>query len=324
MSDMQLRTGDEPHVPLALCGLGGFVIVAGGSLGFLEIANPALRAALGGPLLLLAPGYALVAVLFPRTDSPALTDGRPLAALERLALAFGLSVAILPLVGLVVLSITSATTTTVVGAVSGLTLALTVVATVRWYACTPADRPRLRVGNRGTSGKPATGRSRANTAASLLLAGAVLIAVSSVGYALTAPQDGETDTSLHLLTEEDDELVAANVSSTLEPDDALTLTLALENQEGDSQNYTAVIQEQWVDDDGTVRERTDLDEHTYDLADGETLTDDLEVAPETDSGTVRIAVLLYEESVPETPTTDDAYRYGTVWTEIDDPIEDDG
>jgi len=51
-----------------------------------------IRIILGLPLVLFLPGYALIATLFPRKDD---LDG-----IERIALSFGLSIAITPLLGL--------------------------------------------------------------------------------------------------------------------------------------------------------------------------------------------------------------------------------
>ena len=52
----------------------------------------AMRFILGLPLVLFLPGYSLIATLFPRKDD--------LDAIERVALSFGLSIAITPLLGL--------------------------------------------------------------------------------------------------------------------------------------------------------------------------------------------------------------------------------
>jgi uncharacterized membrane protein len=52
-----------------------------------------IRIILGLPLVLFLPGYSLIATLFPRKDD---LDG-----IERIALSFGLSIAIAPLLGLV-------------------------------------------------------------------------------------------------------------------------------------------------------------------------------------------------------------------------------
>ena len=54
--------------------------------------NTPVRIILGLPLVLFLPGYSLIATLFPRKDD--------LDAIERIALSFGLSIAITPLLGL--------------------------------------------------------------------------------------------------------------------------------------------------------------------------------------------------------------------------------
>jgi len=51
-----------------------------------------IRIIFGLPLVLFLPGYALIAVLFPRKDD--------LDVIERIALSFGLSIAVVPLLGM--------------------------------------------------------------------------------------------------------------------------------------------------------------------------------------------------------------------------------
>ncbi len=80
-----IRRGSDLFLVLA-CSIGLIVLV----LAF-PFAKPA-RVALGLPFLLFLPGYALVAALYPRKDQ--------LDATERLALSLGLSIAIVPFIGL--------------------------------------------------------------------------------------------------------------------------------------------------------------------------------------------------------------------------------
>lgn len=56
------------------------------------LSDSAMRTVLGLPMVLFLPGYALIAALFPKKDD---LDG-----IERVALSFGLSIAVVPLIGL--------------------------------------------------------------------------------------------------------------------------------------------------------------------------------------------------------------------------------
>jgi len=302
-------------------------VVAFVLLAVLEVTSPALRAAVGLPLLLFAPGYALVSALFPRSraleegDSAVLGQTTTLRDGERLALAFGLSVAALPLLGL---TMAAASITfrgpAVTAIVTGFVIGTAAVAAGRRLRLSPRDRYRLRLGDVAFRDGLLTG-SVVHTAVNVVLIASVLIALTSVGYAFVSPQQGEQYTDLRLLADDDDEL-AGEYPTDLEPNESVSFAVAVENQEGDDREYTAVIQEQWVDD-GTVIDRTDLEELEYSVDDGEAVTETYEGPPDAESGTVRIAVLLYDDSVPETPTTDNAYRYGYVWVDIeDDPFDD--
>jgi len=57
------------------------------------LTSGALRIVLGLAFVLFFPGYTLIAALFPRKDA--------LDSIERLALSFGLSIAVVPLIGLI-------------------------------------------------------------------------------------------------------------------------------------------------------------------------------------------------------------------------------
>lgn len=320
------------HTPIDLVGLTGFVVVAAALLAVIDVSSPIVRATVGFPLLFLAPGYATVSLLFPR-DAPAResADGGVIGQtlhvsdVERAALAFGLSVGLVPLLGLAIAAVAGTfTTTTVVTAVSAYALVGTWAASIRRIRVPRDERYQF-----GLVAKLGAVRdaivdtdSTTHTAVNVVLVVSVLLALSSVGYAFAAPQQGETYTELRLLTEDDSgDLVAADYPDAVESGESVPLTIGVENREGEEMTYTAVVQEQWLTD-GEVIERTEHDRIDYRLGQGETGHSQPEITPEADSGEVRIAVLLYAGEVPEDPTTDNAYRYGYVWTEIDDDSTD--
>ncbi|GAB3664683.1 DUF1616 domain-containing protein [Halopiger thermotolerans] len=318
------------RTPTDLVAVAGFVAVATLLLTVVDVASPVVRAAVGFPLLFLAPGYAIVAALFPRATPLEASTGfgigqtRDVTEVERAALAFGLSFASLPLLGLAIAALSlDFTGPVLVGAVSGFVLVTVAIAAVRRFLVPAQDRYRLRLVRKLGAVRAAifgTG-STVHTAINVVLVVSMLIAMTSVGYALVSPQQGEQYTELRLLGENDSgDLVAANYTTEIESGEPVPLTIAVENREGTATEYTAVVQEQWLED-GSVLERTEHQRVEYEVGDGETVTDERSVTPAAESGDVRIAVLLYEGDVPDTPTVDNAYRSAYLWVDISDELE---
>ncbi|ELY87307.1 hypothetical protein C483_18488 [Natrialba hulunbeirensis JCM 10989] len=315
------------RLPTDLVGIAGVAIVAALLLLIVDVSSPVLRAAVGFPLLFVAPGYAAVSVLFPRESPPSETVATPLfgqtltvTGVERAALAFGLSVALLPLFGIVIaLTPYSFSSVAVVALISGFVLVCAFLAGIRRVRIPEQNRYEFSFARAYDTVHAALfgTDSAVHTAVNLLLVASMLIALSSVGYALVSPQDGEQYTELQLLTEDDDgELVATDYETTTAPNESVSLAIDLENQEQSEQAYTAVVQEQWVDD-GEVLDRLEHDRLEYTLADGESTQDEMSMTPEAESGTVRVAVLLYDESVPESPTIENADRSTYLWVTVD-------
>jgi len=99
----------------------------------LPIPLAAVRLLLGMTLILFCPGYVLQAALFPRRNA---LDGA-----ERLALSLGISLALVPLLALILDQLPwGIHLASVVSAVVGITLLATVLAWVRWYSLPPEDR----------------------------------------------------------------------------------------------------------------------------------------------------------------------------------------
>ena len=318
-------------LPIDLVGVAGVAVAAIVLLVVADVSSLVLRAAVGFPLLFFLPGYVTVATLFPRAAPDQGSSGgtwhlvqhaQGLTDVERVALSFGLSVALLPLLGLVIAITPWAFTGPIVGStVTCFTLIGVSLATARRLSVPAADRYRVGFGRRLEAARAAIfdATSVGHVAINVVLVCSMLLALTTVGYALVAPQDGEQYTSLQLLTEsETGDLVASGYPSEIDAGDSIPLVVAVENQEGQAMEYTAVVQEQRLED-GAVVERTELQRFDYAVAAGTTTYEDRSFTPETDEGTVRIAVLLYTgDDVPERPTTDNAYRSGYLGLEVVD------
>lgn len=193
-----------PAVPVDLAAVVGYVAVAVAVLFVPDVYGSPLAVALGLPTLLFAPGYAVVSLLFPGAvpddaAEPTLAELRRhgLGGSERVALGFGVSVALLPLLGVALaVSSWSIGPASVLASVAGLTVACAVGATIRRLR-RPADR-RFSVPVRAwiADARRSLRGSPGSVALDVALAAAVVIALVAVGLAVAAPGPGQDDTGL--------------------------------------------------------------------------------------------------------------------------------
>jgi uncharacterized membrane protein len=140
--------------------------------------------------LLFLPGYVLVSIAFPGTPERRAAAGRfgriGIDTAERLALSFGLSVALLPLYGLALDAVWDLTPTAILTSLTVLLLVGAGVATFRQHRLPPEDRFGVVVEEwLLLARKTLSRRQHAGVgAATVLLAVAVLLAAGSVGYAV--------------------------------------------------------------------------------------------------------------------------------------------
>lgn len=167
-----------------------------------------LRVALGLPFLLLAPGYALLAALFP--EGHAVTrvakgeDGetteevtRGLEPLERFALSLGLSIAVTPLLGLA-LNFTpwGIRLVPILLAVGGFVVAASLAAAWRRARLAEDERPVFAIEADVGAWRTLAPLDKALTVA---LALSVLAAGGALAYVLATPREGEAFTEFYIL-----------------------------------------------------------------------------------------------------------------------------
>jgi len=191
-----------------------------------------LRIALGVLFVLFFPGYTLVAALFPRRGS--------LDPLERTALSFGLSLAVVPLMGLL-LNFTPWGIRPNPVLVS-LLLFIIIMAAVAWHRrhrLAPEERfgPRLlpRFTSLSHSWKAQGTWGRTLT---LLLVLAVVGGVTTAAYAISRPKTGERFTEFYILGREGR---AENYPSQLVLGDEGRVTVGIVNQEHETTTYRVEV-----------------------------------------------------------------------------------
>lgn len=314
-----------------------------------------LRVPFGLAFVLFVPGYAFVAALFPEagaspesadddgtadgtdgwTDSIASRSG--IDGIERVALSFGLSIAVVPLLGLV-LNFTpwGIRLGPIMLAVSGFTLGATAVAARRRWAL-PAEE-RFQVPYREWYAvareellEPDT---RADTALNVLLVLSIVLAAGSVGYAVLVPPEGEQFSAIYLLTEDDDgELVADDYPSEFVRGESQEVTVGVDNHEGERTEYTVVVLEQDVEvvENGTaaengstatvnetvVRDQRELDRFGATVAANESWHYEYDLEPTMTGENQRIVWLLFPGGdVPADPSMDDTEYSVHLWVSV--------
>jgi uncharacterized membrane protein len=321
-----------------------------------------LRVVFGLPFVLFVPGYAFVAALFPEAD-PSQTGAHASAdedgsehgpgngggsehgpwngdgdatgptstrsgidGLERVALSFGLSIAVVPLLGLV-LNFTpwGIRLVPIVVTLSGFSLVSTAVGARRRLAL-PGDE-RFRVPYRSWLAAARTEllepESRSDAALNVLLVVSVLLATGSVGYAVAVPKTGESFTEFYLLTEnESGDLVADDYPTDLTRGEDASLVVGVSNHEHEPTDYTIVTELQRVqvaNNSTRVLDEQELRRFQTRLAHNETWHRDHTVTPTTTGERLRLQYLLYRGDPPASPSARTAYRELHLWVNVSAP-----
>ena len=153
-----------------------------------------VRIILGLPLVLFLPGYALIAALFIRKDD---LDG-----IERVALSFGLSIAITPLLGLA-LNYTpfGIRLTPILIVLSVFTISLAIGAWVRRSRIREADRFWVDFGAFFKSIKDSfkTSDTKTDKILTAVLIISIVLALSVTVYVIVTPKEGEKFTEFYVL-----------------------------------------------------------------------------------------------------------------------------
>ncbi len=302
----------------------GCALVAGVAI-ITGVLGGTARVLVAAPLLGFFPGYVVVATLFPAratttTDTPASRWVRGPNWTKRFSLSVAASLVVLVLAALPLSALGAAfDVTTLTGVVVGVTLAGAVAATFARRSLAAADRFVVPVDKLVAGARARTvDASLLDAGLNVALAVPVVVAASTVAGGLAAPDRGEADTEVALLSEQGDELVANNDTTSFQRGAASNVTLTVENREGASMEYTAVVVLERVrtGGDSAVLERTELDRETLAAADRETVRERLSVQPTILGDNLRLNVFVYEGDAPATATADTASHHLYLWVDV--------
>ncbi|PSQ14970.1 hypothetical protein BRD02_07270 [Halobacteriales archaeon QS_8_69_73] len=311
---------------------------------------PVLRALVVVPTVVLLPGYALVAALYPErmprenvewqafdpeqrgahADAPV---SYGLSRVDRLALAIPVSVVIVPLLALVVdISPSPLRAGPLLAAVCGPMVLLAVVAFARRLRL-PAPKRFTPFGPVPVSQELDSGGSRplvgwsSATAEDWLIRGAVAVSLiafaGSVAFAATAPPPaGDRFTEAYLVAENDDgNLTTAAVPRELTAGASTELAVGLRNHEYERAEYQVVVQIA-RSDDGTRRTVEELDRFAATLEHGESVERRHEIRPSESGADLRLTYLVFRGGVPLEPAPANAYRVLGVDVRVQPPQEE--
>jgi uncharacterized membrane protein len=286
------------------------------------ISATALRVIFTGVFLLFAPGYTVLAILFPESaDSD--TESISIDTIERAGLSIPLSFVTVPIVGLI-LSVSPLNF-----AVMPLTIILgvfvsggCVIASWRRQSLpvTIQYRPRPRTRMAAFSNTPGQGMSTRSFLTITAVGLIILVSFSGAGYLFAAPGQGEAYTELYLGNETQNTIQSMKAyQTTYSVGDTQTLTVGISNREHQSMQYTLVSELQRVNNStGTLQitERQELGRYSISLGSDQTWQRQDRIRPQLQGEQLRLIYYLYLDDSPSTPSVDTAAQEVHLWISV--------
>jgi uncharacterized membrane protein len=235
---MRLSVKDYP-VDIILCLILTIILIP---VAVLNI-NQTLRMILGLPFILFIPGYLLIFALFPNKK----TD-KGIDILERIALSFGLSIAVVPLIALGLnYTMWGITLNSIINSLSIFILSVGTIAVYRWIKTDEKERFTIDFKISIPSSK-----NRLDKALNIILIASIIIACGSLVYVITTPKTGEKFTEFYILGPGG---IADNYPRNITTNDTANVIIGIANHEYQPLNYTVEI---WF-----INQTTSENETTY-------------------------------------------------------------
>ncbi|RXA19710.1 DUF1616 domain-containing protein [Methanosarcina sp. MSH10X1] len=261
-----------------------------------------IRTALGLPLLLFFPGYALIATLFPEKDG--------LEGMERIALSVAMSVSIAPLMGLA-LNYTpwGINDISLLISLSAFTLIMLVTAYIR-RGYLPTDRtfevPFGALALTLVSGVMGEPESKTEKNLRIILALSFLILIGTGAYVILVPQEGEPFTEFYILGTSG---MANNYTTEYIQGESGTYIIGIANNEHRTMDYTMEVR--------LENKSLPLPENLQHirLPDNTTLEEPIEITPSVEGENMKLEFLLFNETEKNVP-----YKDLCLWIKVKEEV----
>lgn len=277
-----------------------------------------VRLPLALPLVLLAPGYAVLTALLPPSgregaepveDRPEAGAGSSFSRIERATLAVVLSVAVVPMVALAANFTAGISSGVVLAGVTGVTLAASGIALARLPATVSVPRPgavRHRV-------RPVTALSRVGnrvTASRLTLPAiglAVVLLTASAAMAFSGGAGDASKTEFYLV---DSTQTSGDVSADVEGSATAEYDLRISYHGSEPQRFVIVVLREGTPPDGQAspQSTSELERVSTVVEPRQTGSETIRVSQPPGDGEYTLRFLLYEGDAPSEPTPDSAFR----------------
>ncbi len=203
---------------------------------FISIINPAfeniyIRSILAIPVVLFIPGYVLMAALFPRRDD--------IDVIGRIVLSFGLSIVIIPLLGMLLNFVLGVRLIPILTVLSAYMIVLIFIAVYRRKKLSEDVRFSVQfytIYNAITNGlKP---KNRPDSILTIILIFMIVLTIGTIYYTIVVPKVGERFTEFYILNSDGK---ADNYSTNLKLNSPTSWLVGITNREYATVNYTVQI-----------------------------------------------------------------------------------
>jgi uncharacterized membrane protein len=254
-----------------------------------------LRVVLALPIMLFIPGYCVIAALFPKEGD--------INLIERFALSFGLSIAIVPLIGLG-LNFTpwGIRLEPVMTAVTLFTLVMVLVAYYTRSVLPPDEQFRIHFFSAAAAIREEivpSKQGRFDRILGVVLALAILVTIATAIYVIAVPREGEQFSEFFILG---NNRTAENYPNGIIPGQVYPMFVGVGNREHRNTRYTI---ESWllltefdnVTNSSRIRAMDPRDRLSFTLAQNQTMIIPYNLSVNT-TGYNRVEFLLFNENVP--------------------------